>query len=138
MGSVQTVQAFTQEKSSRQTFADVTEASFQSARRRINTRSLMTAIVIFLVSTGVIGVLWIGAYDVRSGAMSSGALIQFVIYAVMVAGSIATLTEIWGDVQRAAGATERLIELLNARDEVVDPKAPKALPAPVRGEIAFQ
>merc|ERR1711991_53606 len=72
------------------------------------------------------------------GAMSSGALIQFVIYAVMVAGSIATLTEIWGDVQRAAGATERLIELLNARDEVVDPKAPKAMPAPVRGEIAFQ
>ncbi|MDP7150734.1 MAG: ABC transporter transmembrane domain-containing protein [Paracoccaceae bacterium] len=136
--SVQTVQAFTQEKSSRQTFADVTEASFQSAKRRINTRSLMTAIVIFLVFTGVIGVLWIGAYDVRSGAMSSGALIQFVIYAVMVAGSIATLTEIWGDVQRAAGATERLIELLNARDEVVDPKAPKALPAPVRGEIAFQ
>lgn len=136
--SAQTVQAFTQEHSSRTAFSDVTEASYVSAKRRIGTRALMTAIVIFLVFTGVIGVLWIGAYDVRSGVMSSGALIQFVIYAVMVAGSIATLTEIWGDVQRAAGATERLVELLNAQDDVEDPQAPKALPAPVKGEIAFE
>lgn len=136
--SVQTVQAFTQEASSRKTFSDVTEASYVSAKRRINTRSLMTAIVIFLVFTGVIGVLWVGAYDVRSGGMSSGTLIQFVIYSVMVAGSIATLTEIWGDVQRAAGASERLVELLNVKDEVVDPTQPKALPKPAKGEITFK
>lgn len=136
--SAQTVQAFTQEDSSRTAFSDVTEASYVSAKKRIGTRALMTAIVIFLVFTGVIGVLWIGAYDVRSGVMSSGALIQFVIYAVMVAGSIATLTEIWGDVQRAAGATERLVELLHAKDDVEDPHTPKALAAPVQGEIAFE
>ena len=135
--SVQTVQAFTHEKISRAAFADVTEKSFDAARRRIWTRALMTAIVIFLVFTGVVGVLWIGATDVRAGSMSAGALVQFVIYSVMVAGSVAALSEIFGELQRAAGATERLIELLHAEDSVHDPARPAALPSPVRGEIGF-
>lgn len=120
--SVQTVQAFTHEHQSSQQFDDVTEKSFVSANRRIGTRALMTAIVIFLIFTGVVGVLWIGAHDVRSDAMSIGELVQFVIYAVMVAGSVAALTEIWGELQRAAGATERLVELLTAQDTVHDPE----------------
>ena len=136
--SVQAVQAFTQERLSRAEFARVTEVSYDSARRRITTRALMTMIVIFTVFAGVVGVLWIGAHDVRSGDMSSGALIQFVIYSVMVAGSVAALSEIWGELQRAAGATERLVELLEVRDSVSDPDQPKALPKPVRGEIAFE
>ena len=107
--SVQAVQAFTQERLSSAEFARVTEVSYDSARRRITTRALMTMIVIFTVFAGVVGVLWIGAHDVRSGDMSSGALIQFVIYSVMVAGSVAALSEIWGELQRAAGATERLV-----------------------------
>jgi ATP-binding cassette subfamily B protein len=135
--SVQAVQAFTQEHLSRAEFARVTEVSYDSARRRITTRAFMTMIVIFTVFAGVVGVLWIGAHDVRSGDMSSGALIQFVIYSVMVAGSVAALSEIWGELQRAAGATERLVELLEVRDSVSDPDQPKALPKPVRGEIAF-
>lgn len=135
--SVQAVQAFTQERLSRAEFARVTEVSYDSARRRITTRAFMTMIVIFTVFAGVVGVLWIGAHDVRSGDMSSGALIQFVIYSVMVAGSVAALSEIWGELQRAAGATERLVELLEVRDSVSDPDQPKALPKPVRGEIAF-
>ena len=135
--SVQAVQAFTQERLSRAEFARVTEVSYDSARRRITTRAFMTMIVIFTVFAGVVGVLWIGAHDVRSGDMSSGALIQFVIYSVMVAGSVAALSEIWGELQRAAGATERLVELLEVRDSVADPDQPKALPKPVRGEIAF-
>jgi len=135
--SVQTVQAFTHERESRQTFAEVTDLSLNSALRRVNTRALMTSIVIFLIFSGVVGVLWIGANDVRLGTMSPGALIQFVIYAVMVAGSVAALSEIWGELQRAAGATERLVELLQAEDSVKDPQDPKFIDNKVRGEIRF-
>ena len=137
LGAVQTVQAFTHEGLSRVAFDDVTEKSFDAARRRIKVRALMTAIVIFLVFSGVVGVLWIGAHDVRDGAMSTGALVQFVIYAVMVAGSVAALSEIWGELQRAAGATERLVELLQTEDTVQEATAPTALPATVQGEITF-
>ena len=137
LSAVQTVQAFTHETQSRQTFGDVTDESLQSAYKRIKTRALMTMIVIFLIFSGVVGVLWIGANDVRGDVMSAGALIQFVIYAVMVAGSVAALSEIWGELQRAAGATERLVELLQLEDRVQDPKSPKSLPKPARGEIVF-
>lgn len=136
--SVQTVQAFTHEAESRAQFGGVTEHSFDAARRRVNTRALMTVIVIFLVFTGIVGVLWIGARDVRAGDMTPGSLVQFVIYAVMVAGAVAALSEIWGELQRAAGATERLVELLRAEDPVTDPARPVALPRPVRGAIAFE
>ncbi len=135
--SVQTVQAFTHETQSRRLFADVTNESLTSAMRRINTRALMTSIVIFLVFAGVVGVLWIGANDVRSGNMTVGALIQFVIYAVMTAGSVAALSEIWGELQRAAGATERLVELLNAEDNVQDAPQTTPMPSPVKGAISF-
>ena len=136
--SVQTVQAFTNEKTTRESFATVTEHSFDAARRRIWTRAVMTVIVIFLVFTGVVGVLWIGAHDVRAGTMTAGALVQFVIYSVMVAGGVAALSEIWGELQRAAGATERLVELLQVHDDVQDPSTPVAVNTPVRGEIAFK
>jgi ATP-binding cassette subfamily B protein len=138
LSSVQTVQAFTHERESRATFADVTEKSFDAARRRIYVRALLTMIVIFLVFTGVVGVLWVGARDVQAGAMSTGALVQFVIYAVMVAGAVAALSEIWSELQRAAGATERLVELLEAEDTVLDPDAPLTLAEPVRGAIGFE
>ncbi len=138
LSAAQTVQAFTHEAETRRSFAEVTEQSFLSARARIHTRAIMTMIVIFLVFAGVVGVLWMGARDVRSGVMSAGELVQFVIYAVMVAGSVGALSEIWGELQRAAGATERLVEILTAEDPVADPAAPLALPRPVRGEIALQ
>lgn len=137
LGAVQTVQAFTHEDQTRAAFADVIEKAFASARTRIGTRAVMTVIVIFLVFTGIVGVLWMGARDVRAGAMSAGELIQFVIYAVMVAGSVGALSEIWGELQRAAGATERLVELLGTDDPVTDPARPATLPQPVRGEISF-
>ena len=136
--SVQTVQAFTAEGAIRREFSDVTEASFGSAKRRITTRALMTVIVIFLVFSGVVGVLWIGANDVRNDTMSAGALVQFVIYSVMVAGSVGALSEIWGELQRAAGATERLVELLNAEDTVADPAQPEPAPANATGQITFE
>jgi ATP-binding cassette subfamily B protein len=138
LSSVQTVQAFTHEGQTRAAFADVTEKSFDSARTRIRVRAVMTVIVIFLTFAGIVGVLWIGARDVRAEVMTVGELIQFVIYAVMVAGAVGALSEIWGELQRAAGATERLVELLHTDDAVQDPARPVALPRPVRGEIAFQ
>ncbi len=135
--SVQTVQAFTHESQSRSTFNHMTEKSFQSAKSRIGVRAAMTVIVIFLIFTGVVGVMWIGARDVRAELMSAGELVQFVIYAVMVAGAVAAMSEIWGEVQRAAGATERLVELLTTLDTVNDPDAPKALPSTADGHIEF-
>ncbi len=75
----------------------------------MNTRALMTMVVIFLVFSSIVGVLWIGARDVRSDLISSGTLIQFLIYAIMVVGSVAALSEIWSELQRAASATERLV-----------------------------
>ncbi|UWQ55006.1 ABC transporter transmembrane domain-containing protein [Leisingera caerulea] len=138
LGAVQTVQAFTHESASRLKFGEMTETAYDVSRRRIRTRAYLTVIVIFLVFSGIVGVLWMGANDVRAGVMSEGTLIQFVIYAVLVAGSVAALSEIWSELQRAAGATERLVELLNAQDTVLDPAAAQVLPAPVRGEIAFE
>jgi ATP-binding cassette, subfamily B, bacterial len=136
--SAQTVQAFTHEARSAAQFDQVTERSYAVAMIRIATRAVMTVIVIFLVFAGIVGVLWVGALDVRTGTMTIGELVQFVIYAVIVAGAVGALSEIWGEVQRAAGATERLAELLQAVDSVQDPEAPVALPRPVRGAVAFQ
>jgi len=138
LSSVQTVQAFTHEALTRNAFSEVTEKAFASANARITTRAIMTMIVIFLVFAGIVGVLWIGARDVREGLMTVGQLVQFVIYAVMVSAAVGALTEIWGEVQRAAGATERLVELLHAGDTVTDPAKPVPLPSPVKGAIAFE
>jgi len=137
LSAVQTVQAFTHETASRAQFSDVTELSYDAARRRITTRALMTVIVIFLAFSGIVGVLWVGAQNVRTGEMTQGALVQFVIYSVMVAGAVAALSEIWGELQRASGATERLVELLQTEDTVSDPAAPSKLAQPVAGCIAF-
>ncbi len=136
--SAQTVQAFTHETKSRGKFSAVTEKSFDSARDRIGVRAIMTAIVIFLIFAGIVGVLWIGARDVRLGNMSVGELFQFVIYSVMVAGGVGALTEVWGELQRAAGATERLVELLHAEDAVADPARAVPTGTRPRGEVAFQ
>ena len=137
LSAVQTVQAFTHEARTRADFAAVTEKSFDSAAKRIGVRSVMTFIVIFLAFAGVVGVLWIGARDVRAGTMTPGELVQFLFYAVMVAGAVGALSEIWGELQRAAGATERLVEMLHADDPVQDHATTRTLPRPVRGEVWF-
>ena len=133
--SVQTVQAFTHEIRTALEFSEVIERAFDSAKARIKVRALITMIIIFVVFSGVMGVLWVGAIDVRSGITSAGELVQFVIYATIVASSTAALSELWAELQRAAGATERLVELLNAQDTVVDPETPKA---PIVGPIKFE
>ena len=134
----QTVQAFTHEAVSRTLFAKLTEEAYDATRKRVTIRALMTAIVIFLIFTGVVAVIWIGARDVKAGNMTAGVLVQFVIYAVLVGSSVTAFAEFWGEMQRAAGATERLIELLNSEDVVKDPEAPDQLDFPVRGELEFE
>jgi len=136
--AAQTVQAFTHETLSRRKFGDVTEKSFDAAKRRITVRALMTAIVIFIAFSGVVGFLWMGANDVRSGVITVGELVQFMIYTVMVSGAVAALSEIWGELQRAAGATERLVELLSAEDAVTDPAASPVRQGRREGRIEFR
>ena len=119
--SSSTIQAFNFTKNAINNFSEIIEQSFFVAKRRILVRSVMTAFIIFVVFVGIVTVLWIGARDVRNGIISPGYLVQFVIYSVFVAGAIAALSEIFGELQRAAGATERIIELLNAEDPVEKP-----------------
>jgi ATP-binding cassette subfamily B protein len=136
--AVQTVQAMTHEAASKARFAERVEAAFDAARERITARAWLTAIVIFFVFGGVVGVMWIGALDVLAGRMTPGDMAQFVLYAVFTAGAAGALSEVWGELQRAAGATERLVELLameNPIREVADP-LPAAIPA--AGEIVFE
>jgi ATP-binding cassette subfamily B protein len=139
--AAQTVQAMTHEAASKARFKGRVEAAFDAARSRITARAFLTAIVIFFVFGGVVGVMWIGARDVLAGRMSPGEMAQFVLYAVFTAGAVGALSEVWGELQRAAGATERLMELLamaNPIREVSDPLAPTE-PAPGKpiGEIVF-
>jgi ATP-binding cassette subfamily B protein len=136
--SAQTVQAYTHERQSRARYGLLINQALEFARQRIMARSLLAAFVIFLVFTGVVGLLWLGATDLREGRITAGGLVQFLIYSVMVAGAVGAMSEVWGEVQRAAGATERLVELLRATDTVVAPVNPVALPDLARGDVALE
>jgi ATP-binding cassette subfamily B protein len=136
--SAQTVQAFTHEGLSQAKFDAVTEQSYRSARRRILTRAFLTAVVIFMVFAAIVLFLQMGSQDVVAGEITEGGLVQFMIYTIMVGGAVAALSEVWGELQRAAGATERLVELLTIEDSVTDPAQPRRLPTPVRGELRFE
>jgi ATP-binding cassette subfamily B protein len=135
--AAQTVQAMTHEQASIRRFGERVEASFDAARRRIGARAALTLIVIFFISAGIVGVLWMGAEDVMAGRMSAGEMAQFILYAVFTAGAVGALTEVWGELQRAAGATERLAELLQVRDPVADPAKPIPASDPALGRVEF-
>ena len=122
--SIQTSQAYTHENIDRQTFTASVEESFKIAVKRIRARAWLTAIVILLVFGAIDFVLWSGATDVVNGKMSPGILGSFVFYAIVVAGSMGSLSEIWGELQRAAGASERLIDLLNQDPKIAAPSNP--------------
>lgn len=138
LGAVQTIQAFTHEMKTKCEFSKTTEDSYHSAFERVSARALMTFIVIFLVFSGIIGVLWVGAHDVSAGKLSAGTLVQFVIYSVMVGGSVAALSEVWGELQRAAGATDRLVELLFVEDNISDPDNAIECPRKGNGRLSFE
>ncbi|MCY3878362.1 MAG: ABC transporter transmembrane domain-containing protein [Rhodobacteraceae bacterium] len=135
--AVQSVQANTHEQKSISRFDGIVERSVRSAYRRIRIRASMTIAIILLAFCGVVAVVWTGTLDVGQGRMSIGDLTQFVIFAVLVAGSVAALSEVWGELVRAAGATDRLSELLQAEDPVTDPERPRPPATPARGSVTF-
>ncbi|MGB1108368.1 MAG: ABC transporter transmembrane domain-containing protein [Parvibaculales bacterium] len=137
ISAMQTVQSFTHEKEDRRIFSNAVEGSFDTAKLRILARAGMTAIAIVLIFAGVTGILWLGAQYVLDGTMSGGTLGQFILYAVLCATSIGALSEVWGEVQLAAGATERLVEILQVEPVILPPANPKSLPQPPQGHIAF-
>jgi len=138
LNAVATVQAFTHEEVDRRNFSHAVEDSFVAAIKRTRMRAVMTAFVIFLVGTCVVGVLWAGATDVLAGSMTGGELSQFILYAVLLATGTGALSETWGDVQRAAGATERLMEILATEPSVKVPANPVPLPTPTNGAVRFE
>ena len=138
ISAMQTVQSFTHEIEDRRVFGAAVEQSFETARLRILARAGMTAIAIVLIFGGVVGILWVGAQYVLEGTMSGGTLSQFILYAVLCATSIGALSEVWGEVQLAAGATERLMEILDAEPEIQAPANPQLLPKPARGDVSFE
>lgn len=137
LNAMQTVQAFNHEEIDRRSFATTVEGSFEAARSRISARSVLTALVMFLGFSSVFGVLWVGAQSVVAGTMTGGELLQFTLYALFAAASVGALSEVWGDVQMAAGATERLIELLHVEPQIQAPANPVALPEPSKGTLRF-
>ena len=137
LNAIQTVQAFTLEELQSGRYAAAVELSFKAAIRRSRVRAALTAIGTAMVFSGITYVLWLGAQDVMAQRMTAGQLGQFLIYALLVATSVASLTEMWGELQRAAGAMERLAELLAAEPGITAPPAPTVLPARVRGDVSF-
>ncbi|CAO3447471.1 ABC transporter transmembrane domain-containing protein [Azospirillum largimobile] len=137
LAAIRTVQAYTHEAIDRALFGKRVEEAFDVAIRRVRVRALMTVIVIVLVFGAVGIILWIGGHDVVAGRLTPGELSAFVIYSVVVAGSVGAISEVIGDLQRAAGATERLFGLLAIESEIRAPAAPKPLPTPAAGALSF-
>ena len=137
IGAVRTVQAFTSESHAAKRFHGAVEAAFEAARQSTLSRSVLTAIGIFLIFASVVTVLWVGANDVLSGQMTPGRLSQFLLYAVFAAGGLGQLSEVWGEVQQASGAAERLFEILHVRPDVKAPANPVKLPDRARAEVVF-
>ena len=137
INAMSTVQAFTNEHQANREFDDAAEASFVAARSRTLARAILTAAIIFVASGSVVGVLWYGAQSVLSGQMTGGTLTQFVLYAMFAAGAMSALSQVWGEVQLAAGAAERLAELLETEPEIEVPESPVRVPEKLDGAIEF-
>jgi ATP-binding cassette, subfamily B, bacterial len=138
LSAMRIVQAFNQEKRERARFAEAVERTFETARRRIMIRAAMTAIVIVLIFGSITVLMWQGAVGVATGSISGGTIAAFVLTGGLVAGAFASLTEVYGDLLRGAGAASRLAELLDEEPGIAAPERPVALPSPPRGRLAFE
>jgi len=138
LNAIQTVQAFGREKIVDERFSVRVEAAFDVARLRVRARAILTAFVILFVFSGIGFVLWMGGHDVLNGSITGGELSAFLFYAVVVAGSVGSLSEVYGDLQQAAGAAERLAELLAQEPEIQSPADANTLPSHAKGAVSFQ
>ena len=138
LGAMHTVQSYAREPYERDRFGAAVRLALGTARKRIRMQAVLTATVIVLVFGSITAVLWVGARDVIDGAMSAGTLGQFLLYAMIGAGSVTALSEVWNEVQRASGGMGRIAELLDERTSLAPAEAPATLPEPVRGRIAMR
>ncbi len=135
---IRTVQAYVHEAADRQHFGARVESHFTTAQRRILVRAAMVSTVILLAFGAIGAILWVGGHDVVAGRLSPGNLSAFVFYAVLVAGAVGAVAEVMGELQRAAGAAERLLELLETKPAIEAPANPRPLPVPARGAVRFE
>jgi ATP-binding cassette subfamily B protein len=135
---IRIVQAYGHEDVDRDEFGELIRRGFDTARERVRTRATLVAVVLLLVFGAISFILWVGGHDVLEGRISAGQLSAFVFYAALVGGGLGALSEVWGDLQRAGGATERLMEILNTHPGIQAPAQPRALPLPARGEVSFE
>ena len=138
LGAMKIVQAFNQQGRESSRFSEAVERVFATAKRRMLLRAIMTAIAMFLIFGAITMVIWAGAIEVSSGRMTGGTIAAFVLYGGLLAGAFGNLSEVYGDLLRASGASERLSELLDAKPEIGAPAEPAKLPEPARGELAFE
>ena len=137
LSAMKIVQAFNQQQREATRFGEAVERVFATAKRRIGTRAVMTAMMIFLMIGAIVMVIWQGAIDVSSGRMSGGSIAGFILCGILLAGAFGALSEVYGDLLRAAGASERIAELLIAEPDIRAPAEPKKLPEPALGELEF-
>jgi ATP-binding cassette subfamily B protein len=137
IGAMRTLQAFTNERLATHRFDLEVERAYAAARDSTRARSFLTAVVIFLIFSSIAAVLWVGSHDVLSGQMTAGRLSQFLLYAALAAGALSELSQVWGDVSAASGASERLFEILRLKPVIAAPASPRALPTPPRGDVSF-
>ncbi|TPJ43826.1 ABC transporter transmembrane domain-containing protein [Mesorhizobium sp. B2-7-1] len=137
IGAVRTLQAFTNEKLVTGRFAGAVDAAFEAARASVFARSFLTFFAIFMIFSSVVAVLWFGSRDVLAGTLSAGTLGQFLLYSVFAAGALGALSEVWSELSQAAGAAERLTEILAETPTIRRPVDPVALPATAKGAISF-
>lgn len=137
LAAVRAMHAFGMERAVTRRFSASSEKAFEAARTRLMARAGLTAVAMFLVVGSIVAVLWFGSHLVIGGSMTGGRLSQFILYAVFAAGAVAELAEVWGELSQAAGATERLMELLAIAPEIREPEKPVALPRPPLGTVAF-
>jgi ATP-binding cassette subfamily B protein len=138
IGAIRTVQAYTSERLANARFGGEVEQAYEAARRSTRARSVLTAIIIFIVFTSVVLILWVGSHDVLTGSITPGRLGQFVLYAAFAAAGLGQLSEVWGEVSAASGASERLFEILRVKSAITPPASPRALPVPARGDVGFE
>ena len=138
IGAMRSVQAFTNERLAAARYGNEVERSYAAAQGSIRARGILTAIIIFIVFSSVVGILWIGSHDVLTGQMSAGRLGQFVLYAAFAAAALGQLSEVWGELSAASGAAERLFEILQVKSDITAPASPSALPQPPRGDVELR